>query len=227
VFAKWLSDLFGVTKRPVRMFSSREGALWPTRGLGTVVSVCATCNNRWMSDLEDATQARFSAAVLGEPSTFTAPDLTTLAHWAAKTALMLQPHLAGMGEVTHIPTGHLSALPHGTPSGTRVWLGAYGPLTRYVYWQHVPMEFASEPRTNRWTGYATLMTVGHILLVILGLDAEHGDDFTVEGMPGVAFRPVWPLPVEPVRWPDGLILNDTGIATFWPPKSRGLVVRSA
>jgi hypothetical protein len=71
------------------------------------------------------------------------------------------------------------------------------------------------------------MTVGHLTMVVLGMDAEHGDEFTVEGLPGLAFHPVWPNPPERFPWPDRLVLNDNGIATFWPPKTGQLVVRRA
>ncbi len=67
------------------------------------------------------------------------------------------------------------------------------------------------------------MTVGHLLIVVLGMDQELGDEFTAVGLPGAAFRPVWPLPPEPVRWPEGLVLNDHGIVTLWPPRAGGLV----
>lgn len=211
------------------MYSSRGGKLWSGQGLDTVVGVCASCNNGWMSDLEATFQSVFTKSILGQAATFTSADLTTLAHWATKTALMLQPHLAGMGEVVHVPTGHLLTLPNGTPAGTRVWLGAYWPRTRFVFWQHAPMsvDAGSPTIASPWNGYVTLMTVGHLMLVVLGMDAEHGDDFTVEGLSELAFHPVWPDPPQAFQWPDGLVLNDNGIATFWPPKTGELVVRGA
>jgi hypothetical protein len=75
-------------------------------------------------------------------------------------------------------------------------------------------------------GYATLVTVGHLLLVVLAMDEDQGDEFAAEGLPDAAFHPVWPLPTDPVAWPDGLVLNDDGIATCWPPRYGGLVIRS-
>lgn len=137
------------------MFSSRQGRMWTSHGLGTVVGVCAKCNDGWMSDLEHRFRSRFRTAVLGHSETFAAPDLAMLAHWSAKTAIMLQSHLAGMGEATHVPSRHLTALPHGAPQGTRVWLGAYAPLTRYVFWQNVPMMPGIRPpgANPSWNGY--------------------------------------------------------------------------
>lgn len=49
VFGRWLAELFGVRTQPVTTFSSREGALWSSRGLEVVVDVCAACNQGWMS----------------------------------------------------------------------------------------------------------------------------------------------------------------------------------
>lgn len=229
VFGRWLAELLGVRHQPVTTFSSRDGALWSSRGLEVVVDVCASCNQGWMSNLESAFSAAFSGPILGHPAVLDRAALSTLVHWATKTALMLEPHLGGTGNVTHRPRGHSALLPSGPPPGSRVWLGAYSPRTRHVFWQGVPMSPADQPLgpDAARIGYATLVTVGHLLMVVLAMDDELGDDFTVEGLPDVAFRLVWPPPAEPVRWPDGLILNDQGIATFWPPKYGGLVTRSA
>jgi hypothetical protein len=226
VFGKWLSKLLGVSNHPVALFSTKGGRLWASRGLGTVVEVCDTCNSGWMSALEGRFQRAFGRAILGHPGTFSETDLTILAHWAALKAITLQPHLAGLHEETHVPIGHMASLPLGTPPGTRVWLGAYTPVTRYVYWQQAPMELNRPPSgDSRWNGYVKLMTIGHLMLVVLGLDAENGDDFTVAGLPNGVFRPVWPPIGGSIEWPQpgALILNDRGIATFWPPKDGQLI----
>ncbi len=231
VFGNWLSELFGISKHPIALFSTKGGRLWASRGFGTVVDVCARCNNGWMSAIEGRFQTAFSRAILGHPATFTEAGLATLAHWSALKAITLQPHLAGMREESHVPIGHVASLPFGTPAGTRVWLGAYTPVTRYVFWQNVPMGLSHRPPSgdSSWTGYIMLMTVGHLMVVVLGLDAEYGDDFTVIGLPDGVFRPVWPLTGGTFEWPQsgGLILNDRGIATFWPPKDRELIAFGA
>lgn len=221
IFGRWLAELLGVTAANLRVFSSRDGPLWSTVGLGVVVNVCATCNNGWMSRLEGAFKARFSRAILGHLDTFDGPDLTTLAHWGAKTSLLLQIQLAGMGEATHIPVGHARQLPEATPPHTRVWIGTYAPMTRPVFWQGVPMSPAGVPLgpAAPRIGYLTLLTIGRLLLVILSLEDTVDEEFQTEGLPLAAFRPVWPLPASPVKWPDGLILNDNGIATLWPPRT--------
>jgi hypothetical protein len=54
VFGRWLAELFGVRTQPVMTFSSRDGALWSSRGFEVVVDVCAACNQGWMSNLESA-----------------------------------------------------------------------------------------------------------------------------------------------------------------------------
>lgn len=227
VFGRWLADLLGVRNQRVTAHSSRGGALWSSRGIEVVVTVCASCNQGWMSDLESEFAATFSDVILGRAAVLDAAALTTLAHWATKTALMLEPQLRGTGNQTHRPRGHPAQLPAGPPPGSRVWLGAYAPRTRLVFWQGVPMSPAGKPLRDDSPriGYATLMTVGSLLIVVLVMDRDLGDEFEAEGMPRAAFRSVWPLPEEAIRWPDGLILNDNGIATFWPPRAGGLVTR--
>jgi len=219
VFGRWLGDLLGIATIKQQLHSSRAGALWSTVGLGVVVSVCAPCNNGWMSQLESDFKSRFARAVTGHADTFGGRDLITLAHWSSKVALLLQVQLAGMGEATHIPQGHLSQLPTRTPLGTRVWVGTYAPMMRPVFWQGIPMSPANlplDPDAPR-LGYLMLITIGSLLIVVLSLEDLGDEAFDTEGLPRTAFRPVWPLPSGTLKWPDGLILNDNGLATFWPP----------
>jgi hypothetical protein len=49
----------------VTAHSSRGGTLWSSRGIEVVVTVCATCNHGWMSDLESEFAAAFLIARIG------------------------------------------------------------------------------------------------------------------------------------------------------------------
>ena len=98
-------------------------------------------------------------------------------------------------------------------------------MTRPVFWQNVPMAPAGVPLgpDAPRSGFVVLFTVGHLMIVVLGLDPEFGDSFTVEGLPADTFQPIWPVPRHKIHIPDGLVLNDLGIKTLWPPK--GVAVR--
>lgn len=175
-----------------------------------------------ITNLEGDFALAATEAILGRKVMFDAPALRTIAQWAGKTALMLQDHLEDLGNVTHRARGHLAALPLGPPSGTEVWLGAYGPRTRFVFWQGVPMSLPGPDGrpTEEHVGYATLITVGHLVLVILAIDAEQGNT-EAAGLLPIAFHQAWPIPEHLLAWPDGLVLNDLGIARLWPPPLLG------
>jgi hypothetical protein len=229
VFGRWLANLLGAGDQTITTYSSRDGALWSSHGFEVVVNVCAACNHGWMSDLESEFAKRFASVIGGHAAEIDHAALTILAHWAAKTALMLEPHLRGLGNITHRPSGHPPQLPHGPPPGSRVWLGAYAPRTRFVFWQGVPMSPADRPLgpNSSRNGYATLITAGNLLVVVLAMDHDLGNEFEAQCLPAAAFRLIWPLPSKPVRWPEGLILNDEGIATFWPPQPGALITIGA
>jgi hypothetical protein len=185
-----------------------------------VVSVCTDCNNGWMSRLEEAFKARFAPAIQGQTDTFDEQDLSTLAHWASKTALLLQMQLAGLGEATHIPGGHMRQLPTRTPDNTCVWIGAFAPATRLVFWRGLPMApvgarlSADSPRM----GYLTLLTVGHLAVVVLSLDDVGDPDFETEGLSPSLLTLVWPSPDAPIAWPQGEVIDDLSLKAMWPPR---------
>lgn len=88
--------------------------------------VCPRCNNGWMSRLETAVQPILRPLVLGKHARLTEDEITTLATWATKTALVYEPvHPAAEGTTASTDDrrwfAHQAPLPH---SG--VWLARYG-----------------------------------------------------------------------------------------------------
>jgi hypothetical protein len=112
----------------VERLSQQPPEMRRTRRVGTQIAlakrVCATCNNGWMSGMEEAVQPYLKAMMSGISVPLNGDAQQTVATWATKTAFML----------TYTSRGHPSVhqdqlrwvyehrIP---PAGTGVWLGAY------------------------------------------------------------------------------------------------------
>src|SRR5689334_17206096 len=88
VFGQWVSKI------GLDLSSVRHGA-GPLNGLPrdmgeqppywrTVKDFCASCNNGWMSRLEDAARRALSSLILGKPGTISTEDQPVIVMWAQK-----------------------------------------------------------------------------------------------------------------------------------------------
>jgi hypothetical protein len=96
----------------------------------TVRSVCAPCNNGWMSSLEQTAMPHLLPLIKGHERTLFPPAQRTVATWAVKTALV-----AGSKFDPRLPATFYRALfESGRPTEkTRVWL-AHAPHLRPTRW---------------------------------------------------------------------------------------------
>ena len=92
---------------------------WPK----VTVPVCANCNNRWLSVLENDTSAIVKPMLVADGATLTEAERATLGTWATKIALLLDCY----GTNPVVPHEYLKALATegSPPPGTAVWLGAH------------------------------------------------------------------------------------------------------
>jgi hypothetical protein len=93
VFADWIAALFGREPDGLYELINADGT---TRQFAQAIfqhkvrSVCASCNNGWMSDLESAVKPFLGPMVLnGRRTRLAVASQTQLATWAVKTALVL------------------------------------------------------------------------------------------------------------------------------------------
>jgi hypothetical protein len=89
----WLMNRFPVPKT-ARMFAERGGRQLPSWQLAEprliVRWLCRACNNGWMSDLEGETKPIVESILDEKLNAIDASAQTTLAHWAVKTAMVLE-----------------------------------------------------------------------------------------------------------------------------------------
>lgn len=80
-----LSPNFAIQRLDGRWYDADEAISQPAKRIGILLPVCASCNNDWMSRLEDAVRFRLSRMIFGEPVAATEHDVEVLAAWAFKT----------------------------------------------------------------------------------------------------------------------------------------------
>lgn len=147
-------------------FFEQQGKRWSSKDAGkTVKGVCASCNNGWMSQLENEAKPLLTPAIRGEPLALSVADQRIVATWAAKTALMSElGRLVAPAEfVSRQEHQHLFL--HRVPApGTYVWMaGCRG--TKSVWIEQHQLELQSS--TERDTGRATTMSIGHLVLQVM------------------------------------------------------------
>lgn len=96
VIARWIARLFierfwplspnfAIQRLDGRWYDADEATAQPAKRVGILLPVCASCNNGWMSRLEDAVRPTLSKLIFADPVTVTGRDLDVLAAWAFKT----------------------------------------------------------------------------------------------------------------------------------------------
>lgn len=183
---------------------SRQGSLKNHR----VRAVCRSCNNTWMSQLEEAVRASLTALMEGRPLELADAERDVLAAWITlkvmvaehdrpELAAFTSNELAQFREGRHIPP-HLSLWLYGS-NGTQ-WRSAYY-RSSFTMWRSL-----TPPRglTAKNVAAATFGIGG--LLVFSVYDAPG-----ILSIDGNAYggQRLWPPSEAPVIWPPVRRLDDT------------------
>jgi hypothetical protein len=130
-----------------------------------VVSVCADCNNRWLSVLENDSKPlllrMWTESLMLDPQ-----EIELLAVWATKTAVALDAY-----DLPSIPRGFAHDLRIGRrPSpGVWVWAAAFAGPTRYATAWRTDVQLAELGDIPGPHGIAVTFTAGPILFQVLFL----------------------------------------------------------
>lgn len=222
VFGDWLSRL-GLDPEPVLHRAGSLNRLGKDLGTGpmftrTVRNVCSTCNNGWMSTLEQTAQNALAPLILGEPRDIDADQQGALALWAQKTVMvaMLVSSEAeraaghGLAESEYRALYELRDQSRPLPAST-LWIGRYTGTRQAAAWvTPFVIHLDGLPEPTHPHGYAATIAVGQLII--------HGTRFTTPGMDldlstRQGMSQLWP-PEEPVRWPQGLAVDDTDFLGF-------------
>jgi hypothetical protein len=210
VFPRWLERFLAEDRRQ-RLELTRYGeggydVALDKIGLDIRVnSVCAECNNGWMSSLEGDSINVLTPLIAGldDVVLLSLPEQRQISLWATKTAMMADQTQA----VPLLSFAQRSRLRthRAIPGGTRVWIGACDAMNPIVTSQTVrsELERLDDADAPRITGFYTPMKIGHLCLYVFFPQA----DVVVQHPPiyRTATARIWPrrrsdLPVPaPVR----------------------------
>ena len=172
--------------------------------------VCVTCNNGWMSRLEENAKPLLKWMIVGRSCSLDFKSRQLLAFWAAKTVLM--GHFMDR-TASEVPASYFAAMyaardKRRPPNGTRVWLAFYAGSRHPLYWGFrghgieitSPIGVRSEVRAFTGT-----ISVGRFVVQVFGHDdspipvrvgrSAWRHDATIQ----IYHRPrgsQWPPPVE-------------------------------
>ncbi len=174
--------------------------------------VCERCNSGWMAELEGAAKELLAPMIEAKPITLTPVNQKLVATWAIKTAMMMQQyaHPGGLA----IPADHYRQVYERTAPPDFLWIWLASQTSGEVrYWLR-PLAVASlsEPTPRRPNGYWVTMSVGALVIQILGATRplpEHlQQDLPVVSALGL--RRIWPSSGD-VEWPIVPALSDENV----------------
>jgi hypothetical protein len=174
----------------------------------TVRSVCAECNNGWMSQLETRAQPFLETMLRGNGRLYYDGGRTTLATWIVKTALIVGSKFSPPLRREFHDDLYVKQRPK---PKTVVWLAATN--ERYMHsTDYRPIKIHdddTDPPTEP-NAYSAVLSVGEFAcFVVSWLDGSPSLDDVAPFRD--ALVPIWPLQGAEARWPPRLRLDLDGL----------------
>lgn len=163
----------------------------------TIKKFCETCNNGWMSLLENSVKNVISPAIAGEPCGIAPSQFSILARWAIMRAMieeLLYPDTVVLSQEQRQAFMKSSAL----PDGWRVWVGRS--VLQDVpagYWQHpfIAIPFEGEPLQSK----CQVSTITYGKLVLHFVSTEHGLALLKWSPETFGLARLWPPPATAIE----------------------------
>lgn len=209
VFPQWLSKELTAIAGLVR--PGEKGAR-PLRKLDITAPICSTCNNRWLSVLENDVKPLLSHMLRGEEQRLFHNEQKLLATWALKTAMMLD--LSSGRPI--IPTGFFHSLRQRREpfQSSFVWIAGYSGSQWATWASHAPLQLGSsegEPPN----GFVSTFTTFRVVFQVVGYFTNGGASFDDNRIYREALAQISPLRCLPVEWPPNrLAFDDESLETL-------------
>ena len=226
VFGEWLKEFFPrdkttthtmgtftwsdeiITRGPSKTSQNKPGHT----GTRKVRVVCQTCNNGWLSVLEDQTKPVLTPLITGKHANLTPEAQTILATWASKT-VMTAEYVQPKGRcVTQKERVWLKARLT-PPEDWCVWIAAYNGsewhnLTIYQHRGYLHESPIPSPGDKARHIQSTFFGVGRIVFLVVN-SAMSNIRFAFSAIEEVTgLIQIWPAQKRSVIWPTIRIFND-------------------
>jgi hypothetical protein len=185
------------SRRPPRSTKIHQGHA----GSRKIKKVCGTCNNGWMSQIEEAAKEPATPLILDREFCLTAYHQRELARWFALMTMMIEftdPLTAALTrEDRKFLAGHLDP-----PPIFKMWIGRYSGGQPDLHWSHhMGMSMSLTPEESGDPYKCNTQTT----TIVLGALCIHTYSSTVDpdfpGYVGAPIKQVWPVSEEIVDWP--------------------------
>jgi len=229
----WLMRRLGATEAGrVEAQRGRQAPwTWHTGKAGLKVGfVCASCNNGWMSQLENRVKPIVEGLFGEEPVALDRSDQTTLAAWAGKNAMVFEAlRLKASWFFTNSERRTLRESLR-LPSWTSIWIAKCAGQVG-AYCSASDLSGVAEVSSAQVKAYVTTMAFGPLAIQLLSSklpsSIPQSTTVTADLRPGpwdkVTLQ-IWPIQSERVAWPALMGLSgEIGLDTFskrWSPASR-------
>lgn len=176
--------------------------------------VCQSCNNEWMSQLDEAAKPHLTPIIKGHAITLDTPSLETVARWATLKAIVSEHDSGGSNFVTPIED-RKAFMANGTiPPYFNIYLLSHQSPSRigYVRTSHAVSLTPDGPQPPLNGRSKNTQQISVILgSAMLHINAANVDGFRIEdrlNMPKVVERRIWPPNISPLSWPAAPILTN-------------------
>lgn len=179
--------------------------------------VCATCNNRWMSTMEQKIKPVILPMFTGTKVSLDKNTQKKIAAWATKTAYMLS-YSESLQQPVHADWRQLMYVKREPPPTARVWLATYAGDVMPA--QYDTKEVHLQPEhgliTRDWPGNLVTFSIMHLAFQVWipGTPDRQYPEYRL--LPGVEpyIRQIWPVVDRAVTWPTKAAFETQGFKRF-------------
>ncbi|HWI96187.1 MAG TPA: hypothetical protein VNS60_09000 [Solirubrobacterales bacterium] len=187
---------------------------WPEAPIDWQVSgPCESCNNGWMSQIENEAKPILAPMVQHQEQTLGPIEQETLARWATLRVLM--------GQHGH-PKEKRNAIPEERyhrffeareMPNCQIWIArrnGEGAWPTDYHHRELFIELVGAPEPTAPNAYVTAFAVGHVAFICWGSQFKKGPTVDVGDNMRPFLLPIWP-DILPVRWPPDGVLGPNGL----------------
>lgn len=175
----------------------------------TVRSLCARCNNGWMSQIETGSQTFITTMLRGHGRTFYEHGQTVIATWLVKTALVAGSKIRPAAPSEFYSQFYAARRPS---ANTRVWLAATPERQMHTMdFRTIRVSEGDKPLPDQVSAFSSVISVGNFAgFVVSWLEVAPSLDQALPAF-GDALLPIWPLTSRGVAWPPKRRLDLRGL----------------
>ena len=184
----------------------------------TINTVCHTCNNTWMSRLEEKNIPAVGDMLENKPIVIDAGRQRLLMEWSVKTAIVMDSIKDRHGDKKFYTRDECTAmrLSQEVPKGTRIWIGALTESHLGAF--GTDFTILGSDRTRIGTGTANTIVVGHFAVQVVTMHMK--PEYAAYDIPEVQPKPsdwdntliqLYPKVRKNVNWPPRISFTNGGL----------------